>query len=292
MSSLKSWIMAARPKTLTASLIPIIAASGLVRSQALSINWFLVFCAVMSSFAIQIATNLINDAVDFKKGADTEERIGPIRVTQSGLISARVVHIGALISLVFSVGFGIPLVMAGGLPIVIIGLVSILLAYGYTAGPFPLAYKGLGDLFVIIFFGLVVVGGMTFILTGKYDTESFVLGLQIGFLNTILIAINNLRDIDTDRKVNKKTFALRLGVTGAKIWIVFLIMAPFFLGYYWLFIGKKWLYILPVISLVLGLSVLKKIMTTAPSPAYNQFLAKSAAYGLIFSVCFYIGSFL
>ena len=292
MSSLKSWFMAARPKTLTASLIPIIAACGLVRSQAFSINWVLVFCAVMSSFAIQIATNLINDAVDFKKGADTVDRIGPQRVTQSGLISAQRVHIGAAISLLLAVAFGIPLVIVGGIPIVAIGLLSILLAYGYTAGPFSLAYNGLGDLFVIIFFGLVAVGGMTYILTGVFDAESFVLGLQIGFLNTILIAINNLRDIETDRKVNKRTLAVRLGITGAKVWIVFLILAPFFLGYYWLFIGKKWLYILPIISLVLGLSVLKKILTTVPSALYNQFLAKSAAYGLVFSVCFYLGSFL
>lgn len=292
MSSIKSWFMAARPKTLTASLIPIVAACGLVRSQALSINWFLVVCAVMSSFAIQIATNLINDAVDFQKGADTNERIGPARVTQSGLISAKVVQVGAAVSLLIAVAFGVPLVWAGGWPIIAIGLVSVMMAYGYTAGPFPLAYKGLGDLFVIIFFGLIAVGGMVYILTGTYGMESFILGLQIGFLNTILIAINNLRDIETDRKVNKKTLAVRLGITGAKVWIVFLILAPFFLGYYWLFVGKKWLYIVPIISLALGLSVLKKIITTEPSAIYNQFLARSAGYGLVFSISFYLGSFL
>lgn len=292
MSSVKSWFLAARPKTLTASLIPIVAACGLVRSQSLAINWFLVFCAVISSFAIQIATNLINDAVDFKKGADTVDRLGPTRVTQSGLISAKVVHIGAAISLALAVVAGVPLVIAGGLPIAVIGVISLLMAYGYTAGPFPLAYKGLGDFFVIIFFGLVAVGGLFFILTGRYDTESFVLGLQIGFLNTILIAINNLRDIETDRKVDKKTLAVRLGKSGAKIWIAFLIVAPFLLGYYWLYEGKKWLYIIPIISLPLGISVLKKIIRTEPSVVYNQYLAKSAAYGLIFSFCYYIGSFL
>ncbi len=292
MSSAKSWFLAARPKTLTASLIPIVAACGLVRSQSLAINWFLVFCAVISSFAIQIATNLINDAVDYKKGADTAERLGPIRVTQSGLISAKTVHIGAAISLVMAVVFGVPLVIAGGLPVVVIGVISIVMAYGYTAGPFPLAYKGLGDLFVIIFFGLIAVGGMYFILTGQYDTECFVLGLQIGFLNTILIAINNLRDIETDRRVDKKTLAVRLGKTGAKAWIIFLIVAPFLIGYYWIYEGKKWLYLVPIIALPIGISVLKKIISTEPSAVYNQFLAKSAAYGLVFSFCYYLGSFL
>ena len=292
MSSVKSWFLAARPKTLTASIIPIIAACGLVRSQSLGIQWSLVFYAVMSSFFIQIATNLINDAVDFKKGADTKDRLGPVRVTQSGLITSKRVYRGAALCIVLAIGFGLPLVIEGGLPILILGVVSLFMAYGYTAGPFPLAYKGLGDLFVVIFFGLIAVGGMTFVLTHQYDIEAFILGLQIGFLNTILIAINNLRDIDSDSLTHKKTLAVRLGKVGAKAWIIFLILAPFFLGYYWIYTGKKWLYIVPIVAFPLGLSVLKKIITTEPSVVYNQFLAKSAAYGLIFTVCFYLGSFL
>jgi 1,4-dihydroxy-2-naphthoate polyprenyltransferase len=289
---MKSWFLAARPKTLTASLIPIVAACGLVRSQSLGIQWSLVFCALASSFFIQIATNLINDAVDFKKGADTKDRLGPIRVTQSGLITEKRVYFGAGVCLLMAVAFGLPLVIEGGMPILVLGLISLFMAYGYTGGPFPLAYKGLGDLFVIIFFGLIAVGGMTFILTHHYDLETFVLGLQIGFLNTILIAINNLRDIESDSLAHKKTLAVRLGKFGAKAWIIFLILAPFFLGYYWIFVGKKWLYIVPILAFPLGLSVLKKIIKTEPSVVYNQFLAQSAAYGLIFTVGFYLGSFL
>ena len=292
MSSIKSWFLAARPKTLTASLIPIIAACGLVRSQSLSIQWSLVVCAVVSSFFIQIATNLINDAVDFKKGADAKDRLGPLRVTQSGLITAKRVYLGAAVCLVLAVVSGLPLVIEGGVPILILGVISMFMAYGYTAGPFPLAYRGLGDLFVILFFGIIAVGGMTFILTHQYDLETFILGLQIGFLNTILIAINNLRDVDSDTLVNKKTLAVRLGKSGAKAWIIFLILAPYFLGYYWMFAGKKWLYIVPIIAFPLGLSVLKKILKTEPSAVYNQFLAQSAAYGLIFTVGLYLGSFL
>ena len=114
--------------------------------------------------------------------------------------------------------------------------------------------------------------------------------MQVGFLSTILIAINNLRDIHTDKEVNKKTLAVRLGVTGAKVWIVFLVIAPFLMGYYWLNQQKYWLYILPTLSLPLGLSVVKKIISTAPSAEYNKFLAKSAGYGMIFSLGFLIGS--
>ena len=292
MQNLKAWILAFRPKTLTAAAIPVLATCGLVRAQSENVNWNLVIFALISSFAIQIATNLINDAVDFKKGADHEGRLGPQRITQAGLASAKKVMTMGFVFLGIAIAAGVPLVFQGGWPIVAIGLVSCVMAYAYTAGPFPLAYKGLGDLFVIIFFGLIAVCGMFYVLTGRVDLDSMVLGLQIGFLNTILIAINNLRDIESDRQVGKKTLAVRLGIKLSKVWIIFLIMAPFLLGYYWLAVGKKWLYIIPVLSLPLGVSVLKRIISTEPSALYNQFLARSAAYGIVFTACFYIGSFL
>ena len=291
-SSFKSWIMAARPKTLSAAVVPILATIGLVRSLNMPIQWWIIGCALLSSFCIQIGTNFVNDAMDFKKGADNEKRLGPMRVTQQKIFTFKQVMLMATGFFVLAIAFGIPLVMHGGWPIVVIGLLSVLMGYAYTSGPIPLAYYGLGDLFVIIFFGLVAVGGLFYLQTGTYTLDAFVLGLQIGLLSTILIAINNLRDIHTDKEVNKKTLAVRLGVTGAKIWIIFLVIAPFLLGYYWLNQQKYWLYILPTMSLPLGLSVVKKIMSTAPSAEYNQFLAKSAAYGMIFSMGFLIGSFI
>lgn len=150
---MKSWILALRPKTLTAAVVPVIVGSGVAALHPLGWKpWISVF-ALLSACFIQIATNLFNDAIDFKKGADTNERLGPRRVTQSGMLSSRSVMMGGVIALVFAMGFGIPLVIRGGLPIVAIGLVSVLLAYAYTGGPYPLAYRGLGDLFVFIFLG-------------------------------------------------------------------------------------------------------------------------------------------
>lgn len=291
-STLKSWVLAARPKTLSAAVVPILATIGLVRSLNLPIQWWIIACALLSSFCIQIGTNFVNDAMDFKKGADNEKRLGPMRVTQQKIFTFKQVMMMATGFFALAMVFGIPLVIHGGWPIVVIGLLSVLMGYAYTSGPIPLAYFGLGDLFVIIFFGLVAVGGLFYLQTGTYTLDAFVLGLQIGFLSTILIAINNLRDIHTDKEVNKKTLAVRLGVTGAKVWIVFLVIAPFLMGYYWLNQQKYWLYILPTLSLPLGLSVIKKILATAPSAEYNQFLAKSAAYGMIFSLGFLIGSFI
>jgi len=288
--SLKALFLAARPKTLSAAVVPIVATVGLVLKMQVAIQWWIVVCALLSSFCIQIGTNFVNDAMDFKKGADTDKRIGPARMTQQGLLSYRQVMSLAALFFAGAVLFGLPLVLHGGWIIVVIGLVSILMGYAYTSGPVPLAYYGLGDLFVILFFGLVAVGGLFFLLTGAYNLDALVLGLQIGFLSTILIAINNLRDIHTDKEVGKNTLAVRFGVFGAKIWICFLILAPFLMGYYWLYQKKYFLYIVPTLALPLGLSVLKKIIQNDPSPEYNRYLAKSAAYGLIFSFGFLIGA--
>jgi 1,4-dihydroxy-2-naphthoate polyprenyltransferase len=289
MTNIKAWILAARPKTLSASLVPIVASVGLVRGLGYEIQWWIVICALLASFCIQIGTNLVNDAMDFKKGADTHERIGPQRVTQSGTFTFRQVMIGASLFFTFAACFGVPLVLHGGVPILLIGLVSILMGYAYTSGPIPLAYHGLGDLFVIIFFGLVAVGGLFYLLTGAYTFPAFIVGLQIGFLSTVLIAINNLRDIKTDVLVNKKTLAVRLGLMGGRWWIGFLIFALFMGGYYWLSIHRYWVYIVPLLSLPLGLFIAKRIFRTEPCAEYNRYLGISAAYSLVFSVLLALG---
>lgn len=289
MTKTKAWFLAARPKTLSASLVPIIAATGLARGLGHEIQWWIVVCALMASFCIQIGTNFVNDAMDFKKGADTEKRIGPMRVTQQGHFTFKQVMIFAGIFFALAAAFGIPLVIQGGYPILAIGVVSILMGYAYTSGPMPLAYHGLGDLFVIIFFGLIAVGGLFYLLTGTYNLNAFVLGLQIGFLSTVLIAINNLRDIKTDVLVNKKTLAVRLGLMGGRFWIGFLLMAPFLAGYYWLHLQKWWVYAVPLFCFPLGLSIGKKIFRTEPSPEYNRFLAQSSAFSLLFSILIAIG---
>lgn len=290
MSNVKSWIMAARPKTLSAAVVPIVASTGLVMAEGIAIQWWIIVCALMASFFIQIGTNLVNDAMDHKKGADTETRIGPSRVTQQGIFTFKQVMWAATLCFAISVGFGIPLVIEGGLPIVIIGIISVAMGYAYTSGPFPLAYRGLGDLFVIIFFGLVAVGGMYYLLTGHYSAPAFVLGLQIGFLSTVLIAINNLRDIHEDKLVNKKTLAVRMGVGPGKAWIGFLILAPHLAGAYWLFQNRMYFYLVPMLSLPLGILVMKKVISTNPSPLYNKFLAMASAYAMLFSLLFLVGT--
>jgi 1,4-dihydroxy-2-naphthoate octaprenyltransferase len=283
-------MLAARPKTLIAAVIPVFTAGALVHWMYGSVLGWVLFCGLFSAMAIQIATNLINDAIDFDKGADTNERIGPQRVTQSGVMTKAQVYRAAIIMLVIAAVLGLPLVIHGGLPILILGLVSLFLAYSYTGGPFPLAYLGLGDLFVILFFGWVAVGGIFYLLTGQYSLEPFVLGLQIGCLATVLIAINNFRDIHQDRKANKMTLAVRFGPAFMRTEIFVLLMLPFLLQIFWLYKTQNIWMLAPLLLLPVALRLALNVGRTEPSVQYNQFLARAAqiqgGFGAILSLVF------
>jgi 1,4-dihydroxy-2-naphthoate octaprenyltransferase len=287
--NVKNLVLAFRPKTLTAAVVPVVAATALAKAQGHQIHFWILIFALLAALCIQIGTNLVNDAMDFKKGADTTERIGPKRITVSGSASfKKVMWMGTLFFLA-AIAFGVPLVMHGGPPIVWIGLVSVLCGYAYTSGPYPLAYKGLGDLFVIIFFGIISVVGMFYLYTGLWSFEAWMLGLQIGFLATVLIAINNLRDVDTDVKANKKTLAVRMGKAFARWEIALLITMTFIMNIYWM--QKSWMSagLLPLVIMPLGFVVIKNIFQNEPSPKYNKFLAQSAALHLLFGVLISLG---
>lgn len=288
-SRTKSVLLAFRPKTLTAALVPCLAGTALVKAIGLSWDGWVLFYALMASFLIQIGTNLVNDAVDFKKGADTEKRIGPQRITQAGIMTAN--QVMALGSLCFALAVlcGIPLVLKGGAVIVAIGIASVLMGYAYTAGPFPLAYLGLGDIFVILFFGLLAVMGIVYLNVGEWMPEAFVLGLQIGFHATVLIAINNLRDRGGDALVNKKTLAVRFGVSFSRWEIATLCFLPFVLNIYWWTEGYKIPAIVSLLALPLAIKVTKNVFTTEPGPVYNKFLGQAAGLHLVFGLLLTLG---
>ncbi|MEM1295839.1 MAG: 1,4-dihydroxy-2-naphthoate octaprenyltransferase, partial [Verrucomicrobiota bacterium] len=251
-------------------------------------SWSLGALTLASCLCIQIATNLFNDVIDFEKGADTEARKGAKRVTQSGLISRRTVWMGAWITLGLACLFALPLIQARGWPILAIGIPSLYFAFGYTGGPLPLAYRGLGELFVVLFFGLVAVSGTYFVQTGDWSWPPVVLGLQVGMLSTVLIAVNNLRDIEEDRVANKRTLAVRLGTKFARFEIAGLCFLPILLGAYW-FPHEKLATILPLLAGLLGIAIVSKVVRTEPSPAYNQFLGMSALQLLAFGALFTFG---
>ena len=289
MTGISPWILALRPKTLTAALVPVMVATALVAAEGFSIQWWISICAVLSALFIQIGTNFVNDALDFKKGADDHRRVGPKRVTQSGLLTHKQVMAAAGVSFLLATLLGVPLVIHGGWPIVVIGLVSLFFGYAYTGGPYPLAYKGLGDLFVVIFFGLVAVLGTFYLHAGTITRGGWIAGLQIGLLATALIAINNFRDAPTDREVGKKTLAVRFGAEFAKAEILLLTFVPFLLGFHWLNHQSVMAGSLPLFALPLAMVINRGVQANQPGPVFNKFLAQSAGLHLLFGILLTIG---
>jgi 1,4-dihydroxy-2-naphthoate polyprenyltransferase len=212
---IQAWVLAARPKTLTAAVAPVIGGAGLAVEHGEAVL-LPVVAALIGAVLIQIATNLANDYYDFVRGGDTHERVGPLRVTQAGLLSPATVRGGMLVVLGAAVLPGVYLVAVGGWPILAIGLVSLACAILYTGGPFPLAYHGLGDVFVFVFFGLIAVGGTYYVQALAWPTDALLAGAALGALTTALLVVNNLRDIDTDARAGKRTLAVRLGRAGTK----------------------------------------------------------------------------
>jgi 1,4-dihydroxy-2-naphthoate octaprenyltransferase len=288
---LKHWLLAARPKTLTAALVPIVASTGLVVALGHQVQGWITLFALLASLFIQVGTNYVNDALDFKKGADTETRLGPKRVTATGVFSYRQVMVAAVLCFAMAILLGLPLVLQGGWPIFLIGILSLIFGYAYTAGPFPLAYLGLGDFFVILFFGWIAVGGLWFLHTGTWSFEAFVLGTQVGFHCNILLAINNLRDVNQDVLVNKKTLAVRFGKKFARLEIAILSFVPFFLNFYWYSKGLLWAAILPALALPIAIRLCYKVFSTEPSAEYNRFLGMGAGLHLLFGILLSIGFF-
>lgn len=285
--------MSFRPKTLVAAVVPVLVSTSLVYSRSDEYPLFWVFAfSLLGALFIQIATNLFNDAIDFEKGADTKERIGPLRVTQSGLISKSKVYVAAFVFCLLAVLCGVPLVWHGGIPIVIVGIVSLLLAYSYTGGPFPLAYLGLGELFVLLFFGLVAVGCTSYLHVGYLTMDDIMAGLQVGLLATVLIAINNFRDVDQDLKAHKKTLAVRFGKNFAKNQISIFILLPFILSFWWFYKGQYLAFALPMVTFPFAFKLVKNVFKSEPSKVLNNLLAKAAllhvAYGLLLSVGFWL----
>ena len=216
MSRASAWMQAARPKTLTAAAAPVFVGAGLAESHG-AFAFLPVVAAFAGALFIQLGTNFANDYYDFVRGADTENRVGPVRVTQAGLIPPTHVWRGMVAVLAAAASVGVYLVVVGGWPIVWIGLASLLCAVAYTGGPYPLAYHGLGDPFVFVFFGLIAVGGTYWVQVLAFPGDVLLAGVGIGALSTAILVANNLRDLETDTSAGKRTLAVRLGRDGSRV---------------------------------------------------------------------------
>jgi 1,4-dihydroxy-2-naphthoate octaprenyltransferase len=235
-SKFAAWWLALRPATLVASISPVMLGCALALRDDVFVG-LPALLALGAAVFVQIGTNLANDVLDFKKGADTEQRLGPPRATAQGWLTPTEVSVGAAIALLCSGACGLGLAFVGGWPVVVIALVSLLCALAYTGGPLPLAYVGLGDVFVFVFFGLIAVAGTVYVQALQWPVAAWWLGAIYGCLATAILVVNNLRDRFTDEMANKRTLAVRFGPRFTRLQYALLLVVPYVLsgglGWFW-----------------------------------------------------------
>ena len=223
--SVRAWVLAARPATLTAAFAPVVVGTACAL-RVDGFRWNAALAAILGAFLIQIATNLANDLFDFEKGADNEERLGPTRTAQAGLLTVTQLRMGIALTLLLALGVGAYLTWVAGPWVLAIGLSSILAGLAYTGGPFPLAYNGLGDIFVMAFFGFVAVCGTAFVQAEYVPDIAWVAAVPMGALATAILVVNNVRDFEGDARARKRTLVVRFGRdSGVREYIVLLIVS-------------------------------------------------------------------
>lgn len=286
-SKIESWLLASRPKTLPAAVMPVFVGTSIAIHDGL-FNPIAAIVALLCSLLIQIGTNFVNDLHDYLKGSDKKDRLGPIRVLVSGLISENEMRIG--IAVVFSTAFilGMYLVYLAGWFIFIIGVLSLIAGYAYTAGPYPLAYNGLGDIFVFIFFGFVGTIGTYYVQAQEITMLVFWSSIPVGALITNILVVNNYRDLEEDKIAGKNTLAVKFGGTFAKMqYLIFMILSYSILLLVY-FTYKQSIYVfLPLLTLPIAIKLVSMIFKLSGKDL-NSTLALtaklSAVYGILFAV--------
>lgn len=282
MMALNYWLLAIRPKTLLMSLTPLLVGGTLAYAKTGQFHWTPWLAALLAAIGIQIGTNLHNDVSDYERGADTPERLGPKRATAERWLSASAVRRGAFISFGISFGLGIYLVWIGGWPIVLLGLTSLLAGFSYTGGPRPIAYTPLGELFVLLFFGVAAVGGTYYLQTMTLSWGAIIAGVAIGLPAAAVLLINNYRDLQTDLKAGKKTLATYMGRPSSRYLYAFMILLPLLLAL--LLDPDPLLRWLPWLSLPMVLWLIRQLWILPIDERLNGLLARTAQYQLLFGI--------
>ena len=274
-----AWFLACRPKTLTVSLSPVLVGTAIAWQQNGQLLWLPLLAAAFGAAFIQIGTNLFNDVGDFLRGTDQPGRIGPRRATAEGWLTPATVKAGAWTSFALAFACGIYLVAHGGWPIIAIGLASLAAGWSYTSGPKPIAYGPLGEVFVLVFFGLVAVAGSHYLQTLSLSPVALLAGTLLGLHAAAVITVNNYRDLDGDAASGKRTLAVRLGRPATRWLYTGEILTPYALLP--LLDGTTWL---PLLSLPLALWLIRRFHRETPGPAFNRLLAATAGLQLLFAL--------
>jgi 1,4-dihydroxy-2-naphthoate octaprenyltransferase len=279
------WLQAIRPRILPASVSPIFVGTGVAIHEH-GFRWLAAVAALLTAMLLQIVSNLANDVFDFHRGAD-QARLGPTRMTQSGLISPRRMLIATWIAAGLATLTGVYLVWIGGWPVLALGLGALLAAFAYTAGPFPLGYHALGEVFVFLFFGFAAVTGSAFLQTGAVTGLALIAAIPMGCLICAIIVVNNLRDIHTDAAAGKRTMAVRLGVRGTRFEYLALLTMAYLVPAALALHGdlSRWVFWLPFTTIPLALQLTRGIFTLEGRPL-NKMLGGTARLTLLFGLLF------
>jgi 1,4-dihydroxy-2-naphthoate octaprenyltransferase len=288
-SLIQKWLLAIRPKTLTAAVAPVVLGWGIAATTG-TLRWGAGVAALFGAVMIQIGTNLVNDVVDFSKGADTAERTGPTRVTQTGLLSSRQVWMGVLVTFGLAGLAGLYLTLIAGWPIALLGLAALLAGIAYTAGPLPLAYIGLGDFFAFIFFGFGAVCGTVFVTAGALPESAWWAGAASGALIVNILVVNNIRDIHTDRIAGRKNIPVVLGRVAAEWEFALMLVLAFAVPPILICKGlaSPWV-MLAYISLPQGVKLWSILRSGLDGPPLNPILGQTAQMVLRYAFLFAFG---
>jgi 1,4-dihydroxy-2-naphthoate octaprenyltransferase len=278
------WLMAARPRTLPAAVAPVLVGTALA-GFAHVFHPLRFVAALLSAIFIQVGTNLSNDYSDARRGADTEDRLGPVRVTAGGLVPPKQVLIATYVSFGLAVLFGAYLIAVAGWQLLLVGAASILAGVLYTGGPRPYGYEGLGEVFVFTFFGIVAVAGSYFVQTKHLDWEAFALAVPVGLLASAILVVNNFRDLDTDRRAGKRTLAVRLGRERTRTLFVVMVYGAYLLTpITWLFGPLEAWVLLPWLTLPIAAPVVRLVRNHTDGASLNEALARTGMLQLAFCV--------
>ncbi len=274
-SSARIWLMAARLRTLPAAISPVLVGTAL--AGYLHVFHPLRFvAALVGAIFIQVGTNLSNDYSDARRGADAEDRLGPVRITAGGLVPPRQVLLATYVSFGVAVLAGIYLIAVAGWQLLLVGAASILAGVLYTGGPRPYGYEGLGELFVFLFFGVVAVAGSFFVQVQHLDWEAFALAVPVGLIAAAILMVNNIRDVETDRRARKRTLAVRLGRARARTLFALTIYAAYvLLVITWVFGPLSPLVMLPWLTLPVGAEIVRVVRNRSDGPSLNRALAQT-----------------
>ncbi|HEX8158931.1 MAG TPA: 1,4-dihydroxy-2-naphthoate polyprenyltransferase [Solirubrobacteraceae bacterium] len=276
------WFMAARVRTLPAAVAPVLVGTSLAIQRGVFRPGAFI-AALLGSLLIQIGTNLANDYSDARRGADAEDRVGPVRVTAGGLVPPRQVLVATYVTFGLAVLCGVYLVAVAGIELLFVGIASIAAGVLYTGGPKPYGYEGLGEIFVFLFFGVAAVTGSAFAQLRTWPWEAFVLAVPVGLLAAAILVVNNVRDMDSDARAGKRTLAVRLGrerartVYGVMVYGAYLVAPlPWLLGSL-----SPWLF-LPWLTLALAVRLARTVREHADGPTLNEALAQTGLLALAF----------